>query len=146
MQRRRSEFRTCIKAALACSYKLQLALNVEEEEKSLKPHAATVTVQEWLRKRRKIMVKIPMGINDGDQLRLRGEGEIAASDGETGDLYVIVHIQPNQLFVREGDDLYRVEMITYPQATLGADISVPTLEGPTVIRVHPGTQPAKPSV
>jgi molecular chaperone DnaJ len=96
-----------------------------------------------VRKRRKIMVKIPMGINDGDQLRLRGEGEIAASDGEAGDLYVIVHIQPNQLFVREGDDLYRVEMITYPQAALGADISVPTLEGPTVIRVHPGTQPGE---
>jgi molecular chaperone DnaJ len=96
-----------------------------------------------VRKRRKITVKIPMGINEGDQLRLRGEGEISQSDGEPGDLYVIVHILPNQLFVREGDDLYRVEMITFPQAALGADISVPTLEGPTIIKIHPGTQPGE---
>jgi molecular chaperone DnaJ len=96
-----------------------------------------------VRKKRKISVKIPMGIDDGYQLRLRGEGEIAAMDGEPGDLYVIVHVLPNQLFVRDGDDLYRVEMITFPQAALGADISVPTLEGPTVVKVHPGTQPGE---
>ena len=96
-----------------------------------------------VRKRRKITVKIPMGIDEGSQLRLRGEGEMAGNDGESGDLYVIIHILPNQLFVRDGDDLYRVEMITYPQAALGADISVPTLEGPTIIKVHPGTQPGE---
>jgi molecular chaperone DnaJ len=96
-----------------------------------------------VRKRRKITVKIPMGIEEGSQLRLRGEGEMATSEGEPGDLYVIIHILPNQLFVREGDDLYRVEMITFPQATLGADISVPTLEGPTLIKIHPGTQPGE---
>ncbi len=96
-----------------------------------------------VRKKRKITVKIPMGIDDGYQLRLRGEGEMAANDGEPGDLYVIVHVLPSQLFVRDGDDLYLVEMITFPQATLGADISVPTLEGPTVIKVHAGTQPGE---
>ncbi len=92
------------------------------------------------RKKRKITVKIPMGIDDGYQLRLRGEGEVGPNMGETGDLYVIVHIQPNQLFVREGDDLYRVEMITFPQAALGADIQVPTLEGPTTLKIRSGTQ------
>lgn len=93
-----------------------------------------------IRKKRKIAVKIPMGIDDGYQLRLRGEGELASSNGEPGDLYVIVHVLQNSLFVREGDDLYRVEMITFPQAVLGAEISIPTLEGPTTLRIRPGTQ------
>jgi molecular chaperone DnaJ len=84
-----------------------------------------------------------MGIDDGAQLRLRGEGEMGGNDGEAGDLYVIVHVLPNQNFVREGDDLYCVEMINFPQAALGADISVPTLEGPTIVKIHPGTQPGE---
>jgi molecular chaperone DnaJ len=84
-----------------------------------------------------------MGIDDGYQLRLRGEGEMAPNDGDPGDLYVMVHVAPNPLFVRDGDDLYRVEMISYPQAALGADITVPTLEGPTTLKIHPGTQPGE---
>jgi molecular chaperone DnaJ len=93
-----------------------------------------------VRKRRKITVKIPPGIDEGYQLRLRGEGETPANLGETGDLYVIVHVKQHPQFVREGDDLWHVELITYPQAALGAEISVPTLEGTTLIKVHAGTQ------
>jgi molecular chaperone DnaJ len=93
-----------------------------------------------VRKRRKISVKIPMGIDEGNQLRLRGEGEMGANDAEPGDLYVVVHVKPHPEFIREGDDLWHVAMITYPQAALGAEISVPTLEGPTTIKIHPGTQ------
>ncbi|MCL2643539.1 MAG: molecular chaperone DnaJ [Candidatus Bathyarchaeota archaeon] len=94
-------------------------------------------------RKRKISVKIPIGIEDGSRLRLRGEGEMVVNGGEPGDLYVIVHVLPHQLFVRDGDDLYRVEMITFPQAALGAEISVPTLEGPAIVKVHPGTQPGE---
>jgi molecular chaperone DnaJ len=93
-----------------------------------------------VRKRRKISVKIPMGIDEGNQLRLRGEGEMGANDAEPGDLYVVVHVKPHPEFIREGDDLWHVAMITYPQAALGAEITVPTLEGPTTIKIHPGTQ------
>lgn len=93
-----------------------------------------------VRKRRKISVKVPMGIDEGYQLRLRGEGEMAPNDGEPGDLYVLVHIKPNQLFMREGDDLWHVAIISYPQAALGAEISVPTLDGPVTVKIHPGTQ------
>lgn len=94
-----------------------------------------------VRKRRKITVKIPMGIAEGNQLRLRGEGEMASSsDGEAGDLYVVVHIKPHPQFIREGDDLWHVAMVTFPQAALGAEVTVPTLEGPTTVRIHPGTQ------
>jgi molecular chaperone DnaJ len=93
-----------------------------------------------VRKRRKITVKIPMGIDEGNQLRLRGEGEMASEDGEPGDLYVVVHVKPNPQFMREGDDLWHVAVVTYPQAALGAEITVPTLEGPTTVKIHPGTQ------
>ncbi len=93
-----------------------------------------------VRKRRKITVKVPMGIDEGNQLRLRGEGEMAQNDGEPGDLYVVVHVKPHPQFLREGDNLWHVAMITYPQAALGAEIAVPTLEGPTTVKIHPGTQ------
>jgi molecular chaperone DnaJ len=94
-----------------------------------------------VKQRRKISVKIPVGIDEGYQLRLRGEGEMAPNGGVAGDLYVLVHIRPSELFVRDGDDLWHVLMIGYPQAALGAEVSVPTLEGPTTVKVRPGTQP-----
>ena len=96
-----------------------------------------------VKKRRRITVKIPVGIDEGYQLRLRGEAEMATDDGEPGDLYVLVHVIPNELFMREGDDLIHVLIISYPQAALGGDISIPTLEGPTVLRIRPGTQPGE---
>ncbi len=93
-----------------------------------------------VKKRRKISVKIPVGIDEGYQLRLRGEGEMAPNGGEAGDLYVLVHIFPHELFMREGDDLWHVLIIGYPQAALGAEVSVPTLDGPTTVKIRPGTQ------
>jgi molecular chaperone DnaJ len=93
-----------------------------------------------VRKRRKITVKIPMGIDEGYQLRLRGEGEMAPNNGEPGDLYVIVHVKQNSQLIREGDDLWHVAIISYPQAALGGEIVVPTLEGPTTVKVRAGTQ------
>lgn len=93
-----------------------------------------------VRKRRKISVRIPPGIDEGNQLRLRGEGEVAPNDGEAGDLYVAIHIKQHPSFIREGDDLWYIAVISYPQAALGAEISVPTIDGPTTIKVHPGTQ------
>jgi len=93
-----------------------------------------------VKKRRKISVKIPVGIDEGYQLRLRGEGEAAPNGGEAGDLYVLVHIAQHELFMREGDDLWYVLMIGYPQAALGAEVSVPTLDGPTTVKIKPGTQ------
>ena len=93
-----------------------------------------------VKKRRKISVKIPVGIDEGYQLRLRGEGEMAPNGGEAGDLYVLVHIAQHELFMREGDDLWHVLIIGYPQAALGAEVSVPTLDGPTTVKIRPGTQ------
>ena len=96
-----------------------------------------------VKRKRKISVKIPVGIDEGYQLRLRGEGEMASNGGVAGDLYVLVHIRPNELFVRDGDDLLHVLVIGYPQAALGAEVSVPTLEGPATVKIHAGTQPGE---
>ncbi|MFB3888079.1 MAG: molecular chaperone DnaJ [Candidatus Bathyarchaeia archaeon] len=96
-----------------------------------------------IRKRRKITVKVPIGIDEGYQLRLRGEGDAAPQGGEPGDLYVLVHIAPHEYFIRDGDELHYALTITYPQAVLGAEVQVPTLEGPTVIKIPPGTQPSE---
>jgi molecular chaperone DnaJ len=93
-----------------------------------------------VKKRRKINVKIPEGIDEGYQLRLRGEGEMAPNAGTPGDLYVLVHIARHELFLREGDDLWHVLMIGYPQAALGTEVSVPTLDGSATVKIKPGTQ------
>jgi molecular chaperone DnaJ len=93
-----------------------------------------------VKKRRKINVKIPAGIDEGYQLRLRGEGGVAPNGGDPGDLYVLVHIKPNELFMREGDNLWHVLIIGYPQAALGAEVSVPTLDGSATVKIKPGTQ------
>jgi molecular chaperone DnaJ len=93
-----------------------------------------------VKKRRKISVKIPEGIDEGYQLRLRGEGGMVPNGGEPGDLYVLVHIAQHELFMREGDDLWYVLMIGYPQAALGAEVPVPTLDGSVTVKIKPGTQ------
>jgi molecular chaperone DnaJ len=93
-----------------------------------------------IKKRRKITVSIPIGIDEGYQLRLRGEGDMTGEGGEPGDLYVLVHVLSNDLFVRDGDDLHYVLMIGYPQAVLGTEAQVQTLEGPSTVKIHPGTQ------
>jgi molecular chaperone DnaJ len=93
-----------------------------------------------VRKRRTITIKIPPGIDEGNQRILRGEGDAAPNGGPSGDLYVIIHLKPHPDFVREGDDLWHIAMINYPQAALGAEIVVPTIDGPTTLKIHPGTQ------
>ena len=132
--------RTCVKAASAMYVQVAACPTCKGKGKLIEKPCPNCHGSGRVRRRRKITVKIPMGIDEGNQLRLRGEGEMAANDGEPGDLYVIVHVKPHPQFIREGDDLWHVAMITYPQAALGAEISVPTLEGPTTVKIHPGTQ------
>jgi len=92
---------------------------------------------------RKITVKIPSGIDDGYQIRLNGEGETPPHGGAAGDLYLLIHIAPHEYFRREDDDLLYNLNITYPQAALGAEVQVPTLDGETTLKIHPGTQPSE---
>ena len=92
---------------------------------------------------RRIEVRIPAGIEDGARIRLPGEGEAGPRGGPPGDLYVEVHVRPEDGFHREGRDLYVEVPITWPQAVLGDRITVPTLEGEARMTVPAGTPTGK---
>lgn len=88
----------------------------------------------------KIKLKIPPGVDTGARLRSAGNGEAGTRGGPSGDLYVVLHVRPHELFQREGDDLYCEVPISFVQAALGADIEVPTLHGRASIAIPAGTQ------
>lgn len=89
--------------------------------------------------RRQVTVKIPAGVNDGARIRLRGQGQPGTQGGTAGDLYVKVHAGSHPLFTRSGRDLKVRVPISFTEAALGADVTVPTLEGKVTVRVPPGT-------
>ncbi len=93
------------------------------------------------RRKRLITVKIPAGIDNGYQLRLRGEGEMPPDRGVPGDLYALIHIAPHPAFERDGDNLLYDLTLGFPQAALGTEVSVPTLEGAASLKIRPGTKP-----
>jgi len=92
---------------------------------------------------RSIKVKIPAGVDDGSRLKLRGEGESGYHGGPTGDLYVVVHVRPHEIFSREGNHIICEMPISMVQAALGAKVDVPTLDGIVKMTIPPGTQTGK---
>ena len=92
---------------------------------------------------RTLEVDVPAGIHDGQRIRLTGEGHAGMPGGRSGDMYVEVHIRPDERFVREGNDVYCTVDLTVAQAALGATIRVPTLEGETELTFDAGTQPGE---
>lgn len=93
---------------------------------------------------RVVKVRLPEGVRDGQQIRLKGKGGPGRNNGPSGDLYVRVHVDPHPVFGRDGDNLTVVVPITFPEAALGADVKVPTMEGDGVaIRLPPGTPNGK---
>ena len=88
-------------------------------------------------------MKIPAGVDNGDRIRLQGEGEAGPSGAPAGDLYVEVNVREHKIFQRDGDDLYCEVPIRFSQAALGADIVVPTLQGEALIKVPVETQTGK---
>lgn len=93
-----------------------------------------------MRKYEKIKIKVPAGIHDSQTIRLSGLGESGDRGGESGDLYVTVHVRPSEKFTRKGDDVYSEEKITFSQAALGDKIKVETLEGEVKLKIPAGTQ------
>lgn len=84
-------------------------------------------------------VKIPAGIDDGQSIRLSGKGESAGVGGDAGDMYVLVHVRPDQRFVRSGYDIHSQVEISYTQAVLGDTVSVETVEGDKKLKIPSGT-------
>lgn len=91
-------------------------------------------------KNAQVTIRIPAGVDTGTRLRSTGNGEAGVRGGTAGDLYVVLHVQPHDIFQRDGDDLLCELPIHFVQAALGAELEVPTLDGATHIRVPPGTQ------
>ncbi len=90
-----------------------------------------------------LSVRIPGGVDEGDRVRLSGEGEAGVNGGPPGDLYVQVHLRPHAVFQRDHDDLHCEMPVSFATAALGGEIEIPTLEGSAKIQVPAGTQAGK---
>ena len=87
-----------------------------------------------------IKVKVPSGVDEGMRLRLAGEGEAGIAGGPPGDLYVVIGLKPHPVFERQGSEIHCQVPIAFTQAALGAEIEVPTLDGPVPLRIPEGVQ------
>jgi molecular chaperone DnaJ len=92
---------------------------------------------------RHLSVKVPAGVDDGDRIRLSGEGEAGRNDGPPGDLYVEIRVNPHKLFTRAGTDLTCEVPVGFATVTLGGEVELPTLDGHVSLKVPAGTQSGK---
>ncbi len=90
-------------------------------------------------KMKSINVKIPAGVDNGSRLKIYGEGEPGLYGGPKGDLYIILNVQEHPFFKREGTEIFCEVPVSFPQAALGAEIEVPSLDGTSRIKIPPGT-------
>ena len=95
------------------------------------------------RRTRSFQVKVPAGVRDGARIRLAGRGEPGQAGGQPGDLFVRVRVRPHAFFGRQGNDLTVALPVTYAEAALGANVQVPTLNGPVTMKVPGGTPNGK---
>lgn len=92
------------------------------------------------KKREKITVKIPAGVDDGSKVKLKGKGNPGVKGAGAGDLYIVTKVKTHPYFIRKGSKIYLDVPITIKEALLGAVITVPTLTGTTMVKVPPGTK------
>ncbi len=96
-----------------------------------------------VRKTKTLSVKVPAGVDDGDRIRLTGEGEAGRNGGPAGDLYVEIRVNPHKLFDRDGADLACEVPVSFATATLGGEVELPTLDGHVSLKIPAGTQSGK---
>ena len=108
---------------------------IKDEDKCATCHGAGRVKQN-----KTLSVKIPAGVDEGDRIRLSGEGEAGVNGGPTGDLYVVVHLKEHGIFQREGGNLHCEMPISYSTAALGGEIEVPTLGGSAKMKIPAETQ------
>jgi molecular chaperone DnaJ len=85
-------------------------------------------------------VRIPAGVDTGSRVRVPGKGNAGIGGGPPGDLYIVTEVEPHPFFERKGDNIYIRVPVTVTEAALGAKVQVPTIDGPSTIRIAPGTQ------
>ncbi|MDH5605862.1 MAG: molecular chaperone DnaJ, partial [Anaerolineae bacterium] len=95
------------------------------------------------RKTKKNTVKVPAGVDNGNRIRLSGEGQPGVNGGPAGDLFLIIKVKPHAYFRRKENDIVLNLDINIAQAALGAEVEVPTVDGPTLLKIPSGTQPGK---
>ena len=91
-------------------------------------------------KQHEILVKVPAGVEQDTRIRYQGEGEAGRFGGPAGDLYVVLSVKAHKFFERDGDDLHCVLPVSFPQAALGTELQIETLEGMATIKIPEGTQ------
>ncbi|MDJ0700226.1 MAG: molecular chaperone DnaJ [Woeseiaceae bacterium] len=96
-----------------------------------------------VQKTKTLSVKVPPGVDDGDRIRLSGEGEAGRNGGPPGDLYVEIRVNPHKIFEREGADLSCEVPVSFATATLGGEVELPTLDGNVALKIPAGTQSGK---
>lgn len=111
--------------------------------KIIKEKCSTCGGQGKVKTRKKIHISIPAGIDDGQQIRVAGQGEPGINGGPAGDLYVIIQIKSHEFYQREGDHIFCEMPLTFTQAALGDEIEVPTVHGKVKLKVPAGTQTGK---
>ena len=94
----------------------------------------------FVREKRKLKVKVPAGINSGNYLRLAGQGNAGEKGGSPGDVYVIIFVEPHEIFKRDNSDVYCEIPISFSEAALGSEIEAPTLYGMAKLKIPAGTQ------
>ncbi len=94
----------------------------------------------YVRKQKDLNVRIPAGVDNGSRLRLRGEGEAGMNGGPHGDLYVVITVEPDKVFKRQGQDIVLSTEVSFVQAALGHKMEIPTLDEPVEMDIPKGTQ------
>ena len=113
------------------------------EGKVIKDPCSRCRGQGRVQQSKNLSVKIPAGINEGDRVRLSGEGEAGMHGASAGDLYVQIHLKPHAIFKRDGNDLHCAVPISFAMAALGGELDVPTLEGRVKLKIPAETQSGK---
>lgn len=107
----------------------------------IEEYCGTCSGEGTVSKTKQIKVDIPPGVEDGNKLRVRSEGDAGPNSGPAGDLYIFLKVKSDPNFRREGPEIYSDATISYMDAILGASLKVPVVDGEVTIKVPPGTQP-----
>ncbi|TCP53308.1 molecular chaperone DnaJ [Tumebacillus sp. BK434] len=111
--------------------------------KKIEQRCGTCHGEGKVRKRRKIKVNIPAGVDSGNRIRIPGAGEMGQKGGPQGDLFIVFVVRDHDFFERDGEDVHCQVPVTFVQAALGDEIEVPTIDGKVKMKIPPGTQSGK---